>query len=283
MSLTKWLCAQAISATESLMTVRGLPTRLRGGQTAVDTAPTQTSVPVYLMMPLDTVNSETGELGEEIPGLLQGAADVGAEGIMVDVWWGLCEPEPNAYNFTGYLDLMQRCKTLGLKVQAVMSFHACGGNVGDSVNVPLPQWVVSLEESVPELFYRDQRGDCSSEYVSLSCDTLSVFPKGRGSKSKEKNGKRTAIDMYRDFMTAFRDACKPFIDDSTLVEIQVGCGPCGELRYPSYPLSPRPHYPQVLPPAHASRAYTLCRLARCPALYCRTRRAPHTAPHMLPG
>ena len=165
------------------MTVRGLPTRLRGGQTAVDTAPPQTSVPVYLMMPLDTVNSETGELGEEISGLLQGAADVGAEGIMVDVWWGLCEPEPNAYNFTGYLDLMQRCKTLGLKVQAVMSFHACGGNVGDSVNVPLPQWVVSLEESVPELFYRDQRGDCSSEYVSLSCDTLSVFPKGRGSKS----------------------------------------------------------------------------------------------------
>ena len=112
---------------------------------------------------------------------------------------------------------------------------------------------------------------------------LSVFPKGRGSKSKEKNGKRTAIDMYRDFMTAFRDASKPFIDDSTLVEIQVGCGPCGELRYPSYPLSPRPHYPQVLPPAYASRAYTLCRLARCPALYCRTHRAPHTAPHMLPG
>ncbi len=24
---------------------------------------------------------------------------------------------------------------------------------------------------------------------------------------------------------------------------QVGCGPCGELRYPSYPLAPREHYP----------------------------------------
>lgn len=49
--------------------------------------------------------------------LLQGAKEVGAKGIMFDLWWGLCEQKPNEYHFDGYIDLMQRCKALGLKVQ----------------------------------------------------------------------------------------------------------------------------------------------------------------------
>lgn len=32
----------------------------------------------------------------------------------------------------------------GLKVQAVMSFHAAGGNVGDTCKIPLPKWVQDL-------------------------------------------------------------------------------------------------------------------------------------------
>ena len=158
---------------------------------------------------------------------------------MFDLWWGLCERRPNEYDFQGYLDLMQQCQALGLKVQAVMSFHACGGNVGDSVNVPLPEWVLDLEDTVPELFYRDQRGDASREYVSLSCDRKAVFPRG-----KQKGAKlRTALEVYSEFMKAFRDESKQLIESGVLEEIQVGCGPCGELRYPSYPLTPREHFP----------------------------------------
>ena len=37
--------------------------------------------------------------------------------------------------------------------QAVMSFHQCGGNVGDSVNFPIPSWC--LEKAVSSgLLYR---------------------------------------------------------------------------------------------------------------------------------
>ena len=188
------------------------------------------------------------QLNETIPKLLQGASDVGATGIMFDLWWGLVERRPNEYNFGGYMDLMQQCRRLGLKVQAVMSFHACGGNVGDSVNVPLPEWVLDLEASVPELFYRDKRGDASSEYVSLSCDSLPVFPCGPAAAASTTNAgdapkKRTAVEVYRELMSAFRDAAKDLIADGTLEEIQVGCGPCGELRYPSYPMTPRKHFP----------------------------------------
>ena len=136
--------------------------QLRGGKKVQSVKRTKSSlkdaprVPVFLMMPLDTVNSTSGKLSENAAELLPGAKEVSADGIMVDVWWGLCEQEAGTYNFSGYVDLLQRCKDLGLQVQAVMSFHACGGHIGDSVNVPLPQWVLDLEEEVPELFYRDQ-------------------------------------------------------------------------------------------------------------------------------
>jgi hypothetical protein len=105
------------------------------------------AVPVYLMLPLDTVDSTTMQLNETIEELLKGAVDVGAAGVMFDLWWGLCEQEPSRYKFDGYIHLMHRCKALGLKVQAVMSFHACGGNIGDNINIPLPQWVLNLEKS----------------------------------------------------------------------------------------------------------------------------------------
>jgi len=45
------------------------------------------------------------------------------------------------------LTLVQLAKNAGLKVQAIMSFHQCGGNVGDSCNIPLPQWVLNVGKS----------------------------------------------------------------------------------------------------------------------------------------
>ena len=57
---------------------------------------------------------------------------------MVDVWWGIAKSEgPGQYNFAGYIELMEMAKKVGLKVQAIMYFHQCGGNVGDSVTYVL--------------------------------------------------------------------------------------------------------------------------------------------------
>jgi hypothetical protein len=30
--------------------------------------------------------------------------------------------------------------------QVVMSFHACGGNVGDNAQIPLPKWVMQVSQ-----------------------------------------------------------------------------------------------------------------------------------------
>jgi len=75
-----------------------------------------------------------------------------------------------------------------------------------------------------DLAYTDRSGRRNYEYVSLGCDALPVL-KGR-----------TPIQCYADFMRAFRDHFATYMGN-TIVEIQVGMGPAGELRYPSYPES----------------------------------------------
>lgn len=181
-------------------------------------------VPVFVMMPLDSVKMDhTVNRRKAMNASLQALKSAGVEGIMMDVWWGLVEREaPGEYNWGGYAELMEMAKKHGLKVQAVMSFHQCGGNVGDSCTIPLPRWVVEEMQKDPDLAYTDQWGRRNFEYLSLGCDTLPVL-KGR-----------TPVQCYSDFMRAFRDRFENLLGD-TIIEIQVGMGPAGELRYPSYP------------------------------------------------
>ena len=60
------------------------------------------------------------------------------------VQWGAVERRPRQYDWSGYTQVFEAVKAAGLKLQAVMSFHACGGNVGDSAEVPLPPWVLKV-------------------------------------------------------------------------------------------------------------------------------------------
>ncbi|KAI5016355.1 hypothetical protein ZWY2020_006206 [Hordeum vulgare] len=187
----------------------------------------RSGVPVFVMMPLDTVNKCGSGLNRRkaMAASLAALKSAGVEGIMVDVWWGTVESEgPGKYNFAGYMELMKLARKTGLKVQAVMSFHQCGGNVGDSVNVPLPRWVTEEMDKDQDLTYTDQWGRRNYEYVSLGCDAMPVL-KGR-----------TPVQCYTDFIRAFRDHFADFLGN-TIVEIQVGLGPAGELRFPSYPES----------------------------------------------
>lgn len=40
--------------------------------------------------------------------------------------------------------------------------------------------------------------------------------------------------MYRDYMKSFRENMEVFINSGVIIDIEVGLGPAGELRYPSY-------------------------------------------------
>ena len=41
-----------------------------------------------------------------------------------------------------------------------MSFHAAGGNVGDTCKISLPKWVQSVGRDDPDIYYTDRAGGC---------------------------------------------------------------------------------------------------------------------------
>ena len=102
------------------------------------------------------------------------AADV--DGVMIDVWWGIVESKgPNQYDWTAYRSLFKIIQECGLKLQAIMSFHQCGGNVGDSVNIPLPSWILKIGELNPDIFYTNRSGTRNKEYLTLGVDNQPLF------------------------------------------------------------------------------------------------------------
>ncbi|XP_010522319.1 PREDICTED: beta-amylase 6 [Tarenaya hassleriana] len=181
-------------------------------------------VPVYVMLPLGVItNDNLLEDESKLEKQLKKLKSAQVDGIMVDVWWGIVESKgPKLYEWNAYRSLFQTVRRCGLKVQTIMSFHRCGGNVGDDVTIPLPRWVLEIGDSNPDIFYTNRTGNRNKECLSLSVDNLPIF-----------HG-RTALEMYRDYMKSFRDNMADFIDSGLIIDIEVGLGPAGELRYPSY-------------------------------------------------
>jgi len=194
-------------------------------ESKIKDSPDEGGVPIFVMLPLNTVSSE-GVLNN--PGHLEQAfvklKEIGVVGVMVDVWWGVVEREPQQYDWAAYKELVAMVKAHGLQMQAVMSFHACGPNVGDMVSIPLPKFVQEAALEDPDIMYADQHGYHNPECLSLWADNVVL------------KGGRTPLECYTDFMRSFRNALITDIGEGrTIRDICVGCGPCGELRYPSYP------------------------------------------------
>ncbi|KQK15872.1 hypothetical protein BRADI_1g25440v3 [Brachypodium distachyon] len=184
-------------------------------------------VQVNVMLPLDVVSVDNKfEKGDKLRAQLKKLTEAGVDGVMIDVWWGLVEGKgPKAYDWSAYKQVFELVQEAGLKLQAIMSFHQCGGNVGDVVNIPIPQWVRDIGATDPDIFCTNRSGKRNIEYLTLGVDDQPLF-----------HG-RTAIQMYTDYMASFRENMKEFLNAGVIVDIEVGLGPAGEMRYPSYPQS----------------------------------------------
>jgi hypothetical protein len=68
--------------------------------------------------------------------------------------------------------------------KVVMSFHQCGGNVGDDVNISLPQWVLDVGKENPDVFFTDQNGVRNPECLTWGVDKRRVL---RGRTGVEVN------------------------------------------------------------------------------------------------
>ncbi|XP_017977560.1 PREDICTED: beta-amylase [Theobroma cacao] len=184
-------------------------------------------VPIYVMLPLGIVSNDNVLLDKDgLKKQLLKLKEAGIDGVMSDVWWGIVEsPGPKQYDWSAYRSLVELVKECGLKLQAIMSFHQCGGNVGDEVYIPIPQWVLDIGETDPDIFYTNRAGNRNKEYLTLGVDHQAIF-----------NG-RTAIQIYSDYMKSFREVMLDLIEAGVIIDIEVGLGAAGELRYPSYPQS----------------------------------------------
>ncbi|PQP91539.1 hypothetical protein Pyn_07596 [Prunus yedoensis var. nudiflora] len=92
-------------------------------------------------------------------------------------------------------------------------------------NHPTPQWVLDIGESDPDIFYTNLKGNRNPEYLTLGVDNRCLL------------SGRTAVEIYSDYMKSFRENIADFLETGLIIDIEVGLGPAGELRYPSYPES----------------------------------------------
>ena len=144
------------------------------------------------------------------------AKSMGVDAVSVDVWWGKVEGAGDQiFDWSYYDTMVQHLENAGLDWVPIMSFHQCGGNVGDDCNIPIPGWIWNhfSGTSANDLKYRSEQNNFSNETVSLWADNL-------------------VINEYIEFMNEFEShfgAKAAMID-----EINVSMGPAGELRYPSY-------------------------------------------------
>ena len=179
-----------------------VPQQCPEGLPELQRSPRERDFPVYVMLPLDTVWLADRE-GQKVSVIkreqalnvgLQMLKKAGVEGVMIDVWWGIVEHAgPQQYDFSAYQRLFATAAQAGLKIQAVMSFHAAGGNVGDTCKIGLPKWISDIGISNPDIFYTDKHGYRNKECLSLGCDSEPLF------------WGRTPVNMYRDFISAFAD------------------------------------------------------------------------------
>ncbi|KAL8028201.1 hypothetical protein ABFX02_14G143900 [Erythranthe guttata] len=192
-------------------------------------------VPIYVMLPLGVVNMKCELVDPDgLVKQLKVLKSINVDGVTVDCWWGIIEAHaPQEYNWNGYKRLFQILRELKMKLQVVMSFHECGGNVGDDVCIPLPHWVAEIGRTNPDIFFTDRSGKRDPECLSWGIDKERVL---RG---------RTAVEVYFDCMRSFRVEFDEFFEDGMISMIVVGLGPCGELRYPCNPVKHGWRYPGI--------------------------------------
>lgn len=148
----------------------------------------------------------------------------GVDAVTVDVWWGKVEAAgDNQFNWSYYDQVFSTITSRGLDIVPIFSFHQCGGNVGDTCNIPLPSWLwgkytgatlngITLDAN--GLKHRSEQGNVSNETVQGWATQL-------------------VQNEYQAFTQAFV-ARYGTTYATRMQEINVSLGPAGELRYPSY-------------------------------------------------
>lgn len=174
--------------------------------------------PLVIGDPADPYNESANQAWLQFDNDLAAAKKAGVYAVSTDVWWGLVEKLERQYDWRYYKKLSDHIIAAGLKWVPILSLHKCGGNIGDDVNVYLPDYVwakvaAKAGRTIRDIRYVSQQGNESDEFVACWATDF-------------------VLEDYIAFFVAFRDE---FADKAAhIAEINVSLGPAGELRFPSY-------------------------------------------------
>lgn len=167
--------------------------------------------PLVIGNPHNLSSAQTQEAFNVFRGQLYHVKQMGAQAVSTDVWWGLVEPEDNKFNWDYYKKIADAIESQGLKWVPILSFHQCGGNVGDECDIKIPSFL--WQKYGDDIAYKSEQGNVSRESISAWSTAL-------------------VLSEYRDVMNSFREN---FNNRAYMIdEINISLGPAGEMRYPSY-------------------------------------------------
>lgn len=175
--------------------------------------------PLLVGDPRDLFSASSQEAWRKFKRHLKEMSRLGVEAVTTDLWWGLIETAPGVFDWTYYDKLAKTIIEAGLEWIPILSFHRCGGNIGDTVHVPINNWVwnelkqITLVKDVRDLKFVSEQDNTSDEFISFWMT-------------------RHALPLYERVMRAFQAHYAKLADH--IAEINVSLGPAGELRYPSY-------------------------------------------------
>ncbi len=175
------------------------------------------------------------------------AKAIGVNAVSTDVWWGMVEGSGDQqFVWDDYKNIFQDIANAGLQIQAIMSFHQCGGNIGDDVNVPLPSWIWSVAGNgakyIPEQLYTNGNGTAYPLNPTIPSHTVNTLlsPEQEATFGDPEvvalwaTNNSAVHKQYQEFISAFATFVNQngFADD--MQAINISCGPSGECRFPSY-------------------------------------------------
>ncbi|XP_010275178.2 PREDICTED: beta-amylase 8 [Nelumbo nucifera] len=192
-------------------------------------------VPIYVMLTAGVINTFCQLVDPEgIRQELRHLKSLHVDGVVVHCWWGIVEGwSPQKYIWSGYRDLFNIIREVKLKLQVVMAFHECGGHGSGDMLISLPKWVLEIGKDNQDIFFTDREGRRNTQCLSWGIDKERVL-KGR-----------TGIEVYFDFMRSFRTEFDDLFAEGLISAVEIGLGPSGELKYPSFPERMGWRYPGI--------------------------------------
>ncbi|XP_022736893.1 beta-amylase 8 isoform X1 [Durio zibethinus] len=181
-------------------------------------------VPVYIKLSTGVINNFCQLADAEgVRHELSHMNSLNVDGVIVDCWWGIVESwNPQKYVWSGYRELFNIIREFKMKIQVVMAFHEYGRTGSADVLVSLPSWILEIGKENQNIFFTDREGRRTTECLSWGID-----------KERVLNG-RTGVEVYFDFMRSFRTEFDDLFAEGLFSAVEIGLGPSGELRYPSF-------------------------------------------------